>query len=66
MRWLRDLEHSLEEIGWKGVQTEDIRRLSLGDIWQMPRDNAWKMVKGDSEAEVHERSKLCGKGSVGI
>ena len=28
MRWLSDLEHSLEEIGWKGV----IGRLSLGEI----------------------------------
>ena len=24
-----------------------------------------EMVKGDSEAEVQERSKLCGEGSVG-
>ena len=43
-----------------------IGRLSPSEIGHMLRDNAWKMVKRDSEAEVQEHSKLCGKGSVGI
>lgn len=60
------MEQSLEEIGWQGVCIEDMGRLSLGEIGQMLRDNAWKMVKGDSEADVQECSKLRGEGCVGL
>ena len=39
VKWLRDLEQSLGELGWKGVSVEDMRRLSSGEIRQMLRDS---------------------------
>ena len=35
VKWLRDLEQSLGELGWKGVSVVDMRRLSSGEIRQM-------------------------------
>ena len=58
VKWLRDLEQSLEELGWKGVSVEDMRRLSSGEIRQMLRDSAWRMVTEAWDAEIQERSKL--------
>ena len=58
VKWLRDLEQSLGELGWKGVSVEDMRRLSSGEIRQMLRDSAWRMVREAWDAEIQERSKL--------
>ena len=56
--YIRDLEQSLGELGWKGVSVEDMRRLSSGEIRQMLRDSAWRMVREAWDAEIQERSKL--------
>ena len=58
VKWLRDLEQSLGELGWKGVSVVDMRRLSSGEIRQMLRDSAWRMVREAWDAEIQERSKL--------
>ena len=58
VKWLLDLEQSLGELVWKGVSVEDMRRLSSGEIRQMLRDSAWRMVREAWDAEIQERSKL--------
>ena len=40
VKWLRDMEQSLGELGWKGVSVEDMRRLPSGEIRQMLKDSA--------------------------
>ena len=58
VKWLRDLEQSLGELGWKGVSVVDMRRLSSGVIRQMLRVSAWRMVREAWDAEIQELSKL--------
>ena len=58
VKWLRDLEQSLGELGWKGVSVEDMRGLSSVEIRQMLRDSAWRMVREVWDAEIQERSKF--------
>ena len=54
VKWLRDLEQSLGELGWKGVSVEDMRSLSSGEIRQMLRDSAWRMVREAWDTEIQE------------
>ena len=38
VKWIEKLKQSLEEIGWMGVEMEELGKLSNGEVVQMLRD----------------------------
>ena len=44
IEWVRDLQHSLDDYGWRDVNVEDLGRLSACEIKQILHDSAMRMV----------------------
>ena len=58
VRWLKELEQSLEKFEWQNVRMEDLERMSLGEVKCMLTDSAVRVVKLEWEEEAKIRSKL--------
>ena len=58
VRWLKELEQSLEKFEWQNVRMEDLERMSLGEVKCMLTDSAVWVVKQEWEEEAKIRSKL--------
>ena len=58
VRWLKELEQSLEKFEWQNVRMEDLERMPLGEVKCMLTDSAVWVVKQEWEEEAKIGSKL--------
>ena len=58
VKWIEKLKQSLEEIGWIGVEMEELGKLSNGEVVQMLRDCVWRAVKESWVVQAEQHSKL--------
>ena len=58
VKWIEKLKQSLEEIGWMGVEMEELGKLSNGEVVQMLRDCVWRAVKESWAVQAEQHSKL--------
>ena len=73
VQWVKDLQQSLEKLGWRGLNVVTLDGLTIKEVKQLLKDTAWQKVKtiwrekakGSSKLEMtgklmnNERKALC-------
>ena len=58
VKWMKDLWHSLEMVGWKEVDVEVLKGLTMREVKQMLKDVVWRKVREVRREEARARPKL--------
>ena len=45
VRWVKDLQSSLEMFGWSGLKVEALNGLSMREVKHLVKDIAWRKVR---------------------
>ena len=58
VRWVRDLQQSLEKLGWRGLNVVVLDGLTIKEVKQLVKDTAWRRVRAVWREKAKRRSKL--------
>ena len=59
VKWLRNLELSLVDLGWRDVRLENVKEMSRAEVKCMLSNCAWREVNKLWAEELTDRPKLC-------
>ena len=45
VKWVKDLQQSLEKLGWRGLNVVALDGLTIKEVKQLLKDTAWRRVK---------------------
>ena len=58
MKWVKDLQQSLDVFGWKELDVEDLSGLTVREVKHILKDITWRKVRKVWREEARARSKL--------
>ena len=58
MKWVKDLQQSLEKLGWRGLNVVALDGLTIKEVKQLLKNTAWQRVKAAWREKAKESSKL--------
>ena len=58
MKWVKDLQQSLEKLGWRGLNVVTLDGLTIKEVKQLLKDTAWQRVKAVWREKAKGSSKL--------
>ena len=59
VKWLRDLELCLADVGWGEVRRDNVKEMSSAEVKSMLNDCAWREVNKLWAEELKDQPKLC-------
>ena len=58
VKWIKDLQQSLEKLGWRGLNVATLYGLAIKEVKQLLKDTAWRRVKAVWREKAKGSSKL--------
>ena len=58
VKWVKDLQQSLEKLGWRGLNVGALDGLTIKEVKQLLKDTAWRRVKAAWREKAEGSSKL--------
>ena len=58
VKWVKDLQQSLEKLGWRGLNVVALDGLTIKEVKQLLKDTAWRRVKAAWREKAEGSSKL--------
>ena len=58
MKWVKDLQQSLDVFGWKELDVEGLSGLTVREVKHILKDITWRKVRKVWREEARARSKL--------
>ena len=58
VKWVKDLQQSLEKLGWRGLNVVALDGLTIKEVKQVLKDTAWRRVKAVWREKAKGSSKL--------
>ena len=58
VRWVKDLQQSLEKLGWRGLNVVALDALTIKEVKQLLKDTAWWRVRAVWREKAKGSSKL--------
>ncbi len=58
VKWVKDLQQSLEKLGWRGLNVVTLDGLTIKEVKQLLKDTVWQRGKSSLEEEGEGSSKL--------
>ena len=58
VKWVKDLQQSLEKLGWRGLNVVTLDGLTIKEVKQLLKDTVWRRVKAAWREKAKGSSKL--------
>ena len=58
VKWIKDLQQSMEKLGWRGLNMVTLDGLTIKEVKQILKDTAWGRVKAVRREKAKESSRL--------
>ena len=56
VKWVKDLQQSLEKLGWRGLNVVALDGLTIKEVKQLLKDTAWRSLEGEGKGELKVRN----------